>query len=249
VKYQQEAPTDIPEKLCHSHPFKSWGDYEASKSSWFSVKDTVMGDYHSPNLPYLIHGDTKLSESNAILRYIGGCAVNTGKCRSVMGTTAGEAAANEFVLEKAMELRNKVILLGYSTFAASMAEPTPPDETGQQCWERSVELYREGKIPNGFGLVIEKLPLAESNALYEKYLNATPGTYFAGENVTVCDFHMYELLCQQKLMLGDGIYDDSPKVQAFVAAFGALPKIVEAYAKWGSLPCNNTMSWTTQLGF
>ena len=36
--------------------------------SWFKVKYTLGFDY--PNLPYLIDGDFKMTESNAILRYI-----------------------------------------------------------------------------------------------------------------------------------------------------------------------------------
>ena len=36
--------------------------------SWFNVKYTLGLDY--PNIPYLIDGDFKMTESNAILRYI-----------------------------------------------------------------------------------------------------------------------------------------------------------------------------------
>ena len=41
---------------------------EFSKDAWFSVKFTLGFDF--PNLPYLIDGDLKISESNAIYRYI-----------------------------------------------------------------------------------------------------------------------------------------------------------------------------------
>jgi len=39
-----------------------------SGESWFKVKYTLGFDY--PNIPYLIDGDFKMTESNAILRYI-----------------------------------------------------------------------------------------------------------------------------------------------------------------------------------
>ena len=39
-----------------------------SLDSWYKVKYTLGFDY--PNLPYLIDGDFKMTESNAILRYI-----------------------------------------------------------------------------------------------------------------------------------------------------------------------------------
>ena len=38
------------------------------KSSWFDVKFTLGLDY--PNLPYLIDGETKLSETVAIMKYV-----------------------------------------------------------------------------------------------------------------------------------------------------------------------------------
>ncbi|XP_048353091.1 glutathione S-transferase 2-like [Sphaerodactylus townsendi] len=38
-------------------------------SSWKNEKDTLGLDF--PNLPYLIDGETKITQSNAILRYIG----------------------------------------------------------------------------------------------------------------------------------------------------------------------------------
>merc|ERR1711913_153270 len=42
-------------------------DYD--KTCWFGIKDTLGFDY--PNLPYLIDGHIKITQSNAILRYLG----------------------------------------------------------------------------------------------------------------------------------------------------------------------------------
>ena len=38
------------------------------KSSWLDVKETMGFEY--PNLPYLIDGETKLTETVAIMQYI-----------------------------------------------------------------------------------------------------------------------------------------------------------------------------------
>ena len=41
---------------------------EYSRESWLSVKHSLGLDF--PNLPYLIDGDLKITESQAILRYV-----------------------------------------------------------------------------------------------------------------------------------------------------------------------------------
>uniref|UniRef100_A0A3Q3WT83 glutathione transferase n=1 Tax=Mola mola TaxID=94237 RepID=A0A3Q3WT83_MOLML len=41
-------------------------DYD--KSGWFGVKNKLGLDF--PNLPYLVDGDKKIVQSNAIMRYI-----------------------------------------------------------------------------------------------------------------------------------------------------------------------------------
>ena len=38
------------------------------KSSWFDVKETLGLEY--PNLPYIIDGETKLTETLAVMKYI-----------------------------------------------------------------------------------------------------------------------------------------------------------------------------------
>ena len=41
---------------------------EYSREAWLSVKETLGLDF--PNVPYLIHGDLKITESSAITRYV-----------------------------------------------------------------------------------------------------------------------------------------------------------------------------------
>ena len=54
----------------HSEHYEQGDAPDFSKECWFGVKHTLGFDF--PNLPYLIDGDYKLTESNAIMRYIAG---------------------------------------------------------------------------------------------------------------------------------------------------------------------------------
>lgn len=232
---QSPCPRPVPELMCKGHPFPDMEAYTKSKKCWFDAKATVMGDYHSPNLPFLIDGEVKLTESNAILRYIGRkAAAAGGKHAAICGGTPSEVAACEFMIDKAMELRNKLVAVGYGTFFPSF-NGTIEQHAGKNAsefYDTVAAAYKEG-IP-------------ADNAMFEKYLGA--GTYFAGgDNVTVCDFHMYELLDQQRAMFGATIYEGFPKIQTFMRAFGALPNVAAAYTKY-DLPANNEMGWTTVAG-
>ncbi|KAK6177388.1 hypothetical protein SNE40_015497 [Patella caerulea] len=56
---------------------------------------------------------------------------------------------------------------------------------------------------------------------FEKYLADKP--WFAGENVTVCDFPFYELLDQHRLVEPTCL-DKFPKLRAFLNRFESLPR-------------------------
>ena len=76
----------------------------------------MLGDYPFPNLPYIIDGDIKITQSNACLRYIGKRAAATGGANStILGASAKEAAECEFVLEEAMDFRNATVGQAYCT--------------------------------------------------------------------------------------------------------------------------------------
>jgi glutathione S-transferase len=53
--------------------------------------------------------------------------------------------------------------------------------------------------------------------------------YFAGDNITHPDFHMYEMLCVHN-KLAPGILEKYPKLVAFMKRFEALPTL-SAYLK------------------
>jgi glutathione S-transferase len=213
-QYAQDTPAPCDTYPMQCYPYKGGMDeYNASKSSWFDVKDTVMGDFPFPNLPYLIDGDVKLTQSNAILRYIARKAGGT-----MMGSTAEEIAHCEFMLENAMDFRNKTTGLAYCTF-------------GGKTYEDEAAKYKTDY-------------LAPLLAKYSKFLGDKP--WWAGSCITACDFPMYELLDQNRMMHGDEVLPEN--IKAFMARFIALPQVKAQYDKTGSLNSNNAFSYTSIKG-
>ncbi|PVD24751.1 hypothetical protein C0Q70_15236 [Pomacea canaliculata] len=62
----------------------------------------------------------------------------------------------------------------------------------------------------------------ETIGSFEKWLSKNK--WFGGNEVTVADFPMYELLDQHRIMV-PGILDEFPKITAFMKAFEELPAI------------------------
>nr|XP_022302683.1 glutathione S-transferase Mu 3-like [Crassostrea virginica] len=99
------------------------------------------------------------------------------------------------------------------------------------CYNKDYEKLKDDYFKN----VMDKL----------KQFNAFLGdkSWFAGENITICDFPMYELLDQHKLMK-PGILDGFPNLVKFVERFESLPKIKAYMAsdKFMSRPVNNKVA-------
>eukprot|EP01087_Luapelamoeba_hula_P004697 TRINITY_DN14634_c1_g1_i1.p1 TRINITY_DN14634_c1_g1~~TRINITY_DN14634_c1_g1_i1.p1 ORF type:complete len:224 (+),score=43.13 TRINITY_DN14634_c1_g1_i1:67-738(+) len=75
-----------------------------SREAWLSVKNTLGLEF--PNLPYLIDGDVKLTESNAILRYL-------GRKYDLYGSNDKDAARIDMLTDIVMGIRNKLMGLVY----------------------------------------------------------------------------------------------------------------------------------------
>ncbi|ELT96264.1 hypothetical protein CAPTEDRAFT_21681 [Capitella teleta] len=70
------------------------------RSCWMDVKHTLGFDF--PNLPYLIDGDIKITQSNAILRYI-------ARKHNLCGTTEKSRALCDMAADQVMDLRNGAV--------------------------------------------------------------------------------------------------------------------------------------------
>ena len=77
-------------------------DYD--KSCWFSIKPTLGLDF--PNLPYYIDGNVKLTQSNAILRYI-------ARKHNLLGKTEAEMIRVDLLAEQSMDFRTGIVRLSY----------------------------------------------------------------------------------------------------------------------------------------
>merc|ERR1712183_585615 len=75
------------------------------KSCWFDNKFSLGLDF--PNLPYYLDGDIKLTQSNAILRYI-------ARQHGLAGATDKERALVDMMAEESMDFRNGAVRLFYS---------------------------------------------------------------------------------------------------------------------------------------
>ncbi|XP_052832135.1 glutathione S-transferase Mu 2 [Octopus bimaculoides] len=75
-----------------------------SRECWFSEKHSFGLDF--PNLPYFIDGEIKISQSNAILRYIA-CKHN------LLGETEKDKVLVDVMENEAMDFRNGFVLLCY----------------------------------------------------------------------------------------------------------------------------------------
>lgn len=78
---------------------------EFDRSAWTSVKYTLGLEF--PNLPYLIDGDIKITQSNAILRYL-------GRKFDLDGKTEVDKVRVDMMCDNAMDFRNGFVRLCYN---------------------------------------------------------------------------------------------------------------------------------------
>ncbi|XP_069046430.1 glutathione S-transferase Mu 3-like [Lepisosteus oculatus] len=80
-------------------------DYD--KSCWFGEKEKLGMDF--PNLPYLIDGDRKITQSNAIIRYI-------ARKHNLCGEKEDEIVRVDILENQAMDFRNGFVILCYRDY-------------------------------------------------------------------------------------------------------------------------------------
>jgi len=174
---------------------------EYSRECWMKEKHTFGLAF--PNLPFYIDGDIKITQSNAILRYI-------GRKYNLCGKSDQEKVMVDMMLDTAMDFRNGLVRLVYN----------PNFKTIKTAY-------------------LKELPA--KLAAFDKFVKDKK--FFAGDEITVVDFHMYELLDQHRLM-EPGCLKDCTNLSAFMDRFEALSEIKkymesDRFMKW---PLNNKMA-------
>uniref|UniRef100_A0A3Q0RAA0 glutathione transferase n=1 Tax=Amphilophus citrinellus TaxID=61819 RepID=A0A3Q0RAA0_AMPCI len=83
------------------------------KTCWTSVKDKLGLDF--PNLPYLLDGDRKITQSNAIMRYI-------ARKHNMCGETEDEKVRVDIMENQSMDFRNGFVRMCYINFDETKPE-------------------------------------------------------------------------------------------------------------------------------
>jgi len=174
---------------------------EYSRDKWFSVKFTLGLAF--PNLPYYMDDKVKLTETNAIFRYL-------ARKYNLYGDDDIAKANCDQILEITMDFRNGFVRLCYGSG-----------------FEENKAGYIEGAK--------KKLET------FEAFLGDKP--FFAGDKVTACDFHMYEMLDAHQTF-SSSILDGCPKLQQFCQRIRDLPAIKAYLAsdKFSARPINGPMA-------
>ncbi|KAL5013207.1 hypothetical protein ScPMuIL_007477 [Solemya velum] len=155
-----------------------------SRECWMKEKNNLGLSF--PNLPYYIDGPIKITQSNAILRYI-------ARKHNLLGKTTESQVRVDMMLDQAMEFRNGIVRLVYN--------------------------------PNYESLKVDYfLQLPSKLEVFENFLGSNK--FFGGDEVTVCDFPMYELLDQSRIM-DPTCLEKFEKISAFMDRFESLPQIKE----------------------
>jgi len=176
---------------------------EYSRESWFSVKFTLGLGF--PNLPYYIDDKVKLTETNAIFRYL-------ARKYKLYGDDEVTQANVDLVLETTMDLRNGFVRL---------------------CYGSNFEDNKKGYLETA----------GKKLDTFEAFLGDKE--WFAGAKITICDFHIYEMLDVHQ-MFEASLVDSRPKLKAFCERFRALPAIKAHLEsdKFKAHPVNGLMaSW------
>ncbi|XP_040851553.1 glutathione S-transferase Mu 2-like isoform X1 [Ochotona curzoniae] len=192
----------------------SMGDApDFDRSQWLSEKFKLGLDI--PNLPYLIDGTHKLTQSNAIVRYL-------GRKHNLCGETEEEKIRVDILVNQAMDSRMQLITICFN-----------PDFVSAQPWAGNPSpkvvsvgadscLFLQEKLKPDY---LKDLP--EKLTLYSQFLGKRP--WFAGDKITIADFHAYDVLDGNRIF-APGCLDAFPNLKDFMARFEALPKIA-AYMK------------------
>lgn len=94
--------TEFEDKLYECGPAPTY-----DKSCWFDIKHDLGLDF--PNLPYYVDGDVKVTQSNAIMRYI-------ARKHDLCGKTEAEKVRVDMMENQTMDFRNGFVRICYGDF-------------------------------------------------------------------------------------------------------------------------------------
>ncbi|XP_013417454.1 glutathione S-transferase Yb-3 [Lingula anatina] len=178
----QYVGEDYEEKLYDFGPEPSY-----DREIWYLHKHSLGLAF--PNLPYYLDGDVKLTQSSAILRYI-------GRKYGLCGKTEQEKTRVDLIQAQATDFK-----MGYARLV----------------YAESKEEFEDLKI--GY-LAVLPTKLEE----FSEFLGDLP--WFAGNEISIADFLMYEYL-EEHLILQSECLDKYKNLAEFVKRFESLDRIQE----------------------
>ncbi|XP_040854570.1 glutathione S-transferase Mu 1 isoform X1 [Ochotona curzoniae] len=187
-------------------------DYD--RSQWLSEKFKLGLDF--PNLPYLIDGTHKLTQSNAILRYL-------GRKHNLCGETEEEKIRVDILENQAMDVSNQLAEVCYSPDFVSYLRPSRAS-LGSMAFRAGAHSCfppQEKQKPEYLKGIPDMLKQ------FSQFLGEKP--WFAGDKITFVDFLTYDVLDLHRVFVPSCL-EAFPNLKAFVSRFEDLPKI-SAYIK------------------
>ncbi|NXU05235.1 GSTM3 transferase, partial [Buphagus erythrorhynchus] len=200
-------------------------DYD--KSQWINEKEKLGLDF--PNLPYFIDGPTKLTQSNAILRYI-------ARKHNMCGETEEEILRVDMLENQIMDFRMSLVMVCYNPdfekLKPGYLEQLPgklklfSNFLGDRKWfagEKVLPGLPRGLRGLGRGFVLTMSPRCPQ--------------------LTFVDFLMFDVL-DQNLIFEPKCLEPFKNLKDFMDRFGALEKVA-AYMKssrFQKMPINNKMA-------
>ncbi|OWK04981.1 GSTM1 [Cervus elaphus hippelaphus] len=160
-------------------------------------------------LPYLIDGAHKLTQSKAILRYI-------ARKHNMCGETEEEKIRMDVLENQAMDTANELAILCYNPEFEACSAMESVSEGSDSCFVSQEKLKSQ---------YLKEIP--GKMKLYSEFLGRRP--WFAGDKLTYVDFLVYDVLDIHRIFEPKCL-DEFPNLKDFVSHFEGLKRI-SAYMK------------------
>eukprot|EP00667_Euglena_gracilis_P013633 EG_transcript_14072 len=193
-------------------------DRHHAADSWFGqTKPELAKSNAFANLPYVLEGDRCVSQSNALLLYLG----------AKLGIDPPSlldphAVTNVQVLNEMADIRLALVYLAYPSRKVSRTQEEFEANRAVHLSERTPLLYRK----------------------LENHLSLTGTTFFSADKPLSADFHVWETLDQQEALARSAGAESPiaayPRLQNFYTSFRQLPQLEKYFASEAAhLPYNN----------